>query len=104
MRVCIRTSTDSVYSGLLEASGAAVHEWLLSPAFEARLFSFFPCTNLTPSRAKQVQDLSTENLLVCGHGPDRHNTLIVRVSMSTHVAHVFIPWTLRQRLTGQSCA
>ena len=36
------------YVGLLEAAGADVADWLLSDAFEAQLFAFFPCTDIMP--------------------------------------------------------
>lgn len=45
---------ENLYSGMLEATGDAVSEWLLSPNFEARLFSFFPCTDITPNLANKV--------------------------------------------------
>ena len=44
----------SMYSGVMEGSGEDVAAWLTSPAFEARLFTCFPCTNITPSSANQV--------------------------------------------------
>ena len=44
-----------MYSGMLEAGGPAVEEWLLSPEFEARLFSYFPCTDITPALANKVR-------------------------------------------------
>lgn len=44
----------SMYSGVMEGSGEEVAAWLTSPAFEARLFTCFPCTNITPSSANQV--------------------------------------------------
>ena len=34
-----------MYSGVLEAAGPAAEQWLLSPAFEERLFSYFPCAD-----------------------------------------------------------
>lgn len=40
-----RPAADSVYSGVLEAAGPAAEQWLLSPAFEERLFSYFPCAD-----------------------------------------------------------
>ncbi|KAK9815102.1 hypothetical protein WJX73_007516 [Symbiochloris irregularis] len=48
-----RASTDNVYSGMLEASGEAVEEWLQSPGFEEQLFCFFPCTDVMPSLANK---------------------------------------------------
>lgn len=39
------------YSGMLEATGADMTAWLVSGAFEARLFAFFPCTDTLPSVA-----------------------------------------------------
>lgn len=49
-----RPLQDSMYSGILEASGTDVGTWLLSPTFEEKLFSFFPCTNITPGLANQL--------------------------------------------------
>ena len=34
-----------MYSGVLEAAGPACEQWLCSPAFEERLFSYFPCAD-----------------------------------------------------------
>ncbi|KAK9820095.1 hypothetical protein WJX72_006068 [[Myrmecia] bisecta] len=48
-----RPLLENVYSGMLEASAEAVAEWLSGPIFEARLFSFFPCTDLIPSLANK---------------------------------------------------
>ena len=57
---------DSPYSGTLEASSEDVEAWLLSSAFEAKLFSFFPCTDILPSSAETVlnppQPLSLQSL------------------------------------------
>jgi hypothetical protein len=39
-----------LFSGMLEAPGAAVEEWLLSPEFDAKLFSYFHCTDFTPDQ------------------------------------------------------
>ena len=50
-----RAAPDVLYSGMLEAAGPAVEEWLLSPEFEARLFSYFPCTDITPALANKVR-------------------------------------------------
>ena len=44
---------DSGYSGMLEGGGADTAEWLLNEDFEARLFSFFPCTDILPSIANE---------------------------------------------------
>lgn len=49
-----RASADNVYSGMLEASGEAVEDWLQSPGFEEQLFCFFPCTDVMPSLANKV--------------------------------------------------
>lgn len=43
-----------MYSGMLEANGAEVAEWLLSPGFEAKLFSFFPCADIPLASASKV--------------------------------------------------
>jgi len=43
-----------MYSGMLEANGEDVAEWLRSPGFESNMFSFFPCTDILPSTANQV--------------------------------------------------
>ena len=51
-----RPLLENVYSGMLEASAEAVTEWLSSPGFELRLFSFFPCTDITPSLANKVRE------------------------------------------------
>lgn len=45
---------DGGYTGMLEASGVDVCDWLLSDGFEARLFTFFPCTDILPSVANKV--------------------------------------------------
>ena len=50
-----RAAADVLFSGMLEASGAAVEEWVLLPEFEARLFSYFPCTNITHALANKVR-------------------------------------------------
>ncbi len=44
----------SMYSGVMEGGGEEVAAWLTSPAFESRLFTSFPCTNIIPSAANQV--------------------------------------------------
>ena len=49
-----RTTAETMYSGMLEASGAEVFEWLRSPSFESKLFSFFPCTDILPTSANKV--------------------------------------------------
>ena len=46
---------DGGYTGMLEASGTDVCDWLLSDGFEARLFTFFPCTDILPLVANQVR-------------------------------------------------
>lgn len=43
-----------MYAGILEANGEEVGEWLRSPGFEVKLFSFFPCTDILPSVANKV--------------------------------------------------
>ena len=51
-----RPASDHLYSpSVLEASGGEVEEWIQRPAFEAALFSFFPCTDILPSAASQVR-------------------------------------------------
>lgn len=40
---------------MLEATGSDVCDWLLSDGFESRLFTFFPCTDITPSVANKVR-------------------------------------------------
>jgi hypothetical protein len=45
----------SMYSGVMEGGGEEVAAWLTSPAFESHLFTSFPCTNIIPSAANQVQ-------------------------------------------------
>lgn len=40
---------DVGYAGLLEAAGPDVADWMLSDAFEAQLFAFFPCTDIMPA-------------------------------------------------------
>lgn len=42
-------------NGILQASGADTAVWLLSNEFEAKLFSFFPCTDILPSVANMGQ-------------------------------------------------
>lgn len=44
-----------MYSGVLEASGKDVAEWLMSPIFEERLFSYFPCADTIPGMANKVR-------------------------------------------------
>ncbi|KAL4442119.1 hypothetical protein ABPG77_011380 [Micractinium sp. CCAP 211/92] len=46
---------DGGYTGMLEAPGTEVCEWLLSDNFEARIFTFYPCTDITPTVANQVK-------------------------------------------------
>jgi len=48
-------SSNSVMSGTLEAPGGAVASWVLAEEFEARLFGFFPCTDILPSVANSGQ-------------------------------------------------
>ena len=43
----------------MEGTGEEVAAWLSSPAFEQRLFTSFPCTNVIPSRANQVTAVAT---------------------------------------------
>lgn len=50
----LRPVQDTLYSGVLQASGKDVAMWLKSDLFEEHLFSYFPCTNVTPSIANQV--------------------------------------------------
>lgn len=50
-----KSSTEGTLSGVLEANGADVARWLLSPRFEADLFSAFPCTDIVPSAANSGQ-------------------------------------------------
>ncbi|GMH40845.1 hypothetical protein BSKO_08749 [Bryopsis sp. KO-2023] len=50
-----RPVQDTMYSGVLEASGSAVASWLETNTFEEHLFSFFPCTSIMPSIANQHQ-------------------------------------------------
>ena len=50
-----RPMHDSMYAGVLEASGRDVAVWLSEERFEERLFGFFPCTNLLPSNANKVR-------------------------------------------------
>jgi len=47
----LKSIVNSSYSGMLEATGADMAAWLMSGAFEARLFAFFPCTDILPSVA-----------------------------------------------------
>lgn len=49
-----RAVIDGGYTGMLEAPGTDVCEWLLSDNFEARIFTFFPCTDITPTVANQA--------------------------------------------------
>ena len=49
-----RPMQDSLYVGVLEASGRDVAAWLTGSEFEEHLFGFFPCTNVTPSIANTV--------------------------------------------------
>ncbi|KAL3156639.1 hypothetical protein ABBQ38_000922 [Trebouxia sp. C0009 RCD-2024] len=58
-----RPAMASMYSGVMEGSGEEVAAWLTSPAFEARLFTCFPCTNITPSSANQGASLDHANAL-----------------------------------------
>ena len=51
---CRRPVVDGGYAGMLEASGHDLCDWLLSDGFEARLFTFFPCTDITPAVANQA--------------------------------------------------
>ena len=46
--------SDGGYTGMLEAAGPEICDWLVSEAFEARLFTFFPCTDITPSMANKA--------------------------------------------------
>lgn len=50
-----RAVIDGGYTGMLEATGADVCDWLLSDGFEARLFTFFPCTDITTAVANQAR-------------------------------------------------
>jgi len=53
-----RPMQDANYAGLLEASGRDVGHWLLSDAFEEHLFGYFPCANITPSKANKVSPIT----------------------------------------------
>ncbi len=44
-----------LFSGMLEASAGMVEEWMLSPDFDAKLFCYFPCADLTPDLASQAR-------------------------------------------------
>ena len=62
LHLCVlrsRAAPDVLYSGMLEAAGPAAEEWLLSPEFEARLFAYFPCTDITPALANKVRPHGT---------------------------------------------
>ena len=50
-----RTIADGTTTGALEAAGHEVADWLLAEAFEGLLFSFFPCTDVTPALANGGQ-------------------------------------------------
>lgn len=49
-----RSAADSMFTGVLEAPGAACEQWLLSPAFQERLFAYFPCADPPASPHPQV--------------------------------------------------
>ncbi|EFN58079.1 hypothetical protein CHLNCDRAFT_142374 [Chlorella variabilis] len=51
-----RPVVDGGYSGMLEAAGPDACDWLLGEGFEARLFTFFPCTDITPAVANTMKD------------------------------------------------
>lgn len=44
-----------LFSGVLEARGSDVAKWLQSQAFEAQLFSFFPCSDLPSPVASPIR-------------------------------------------------
>lgn len=58
-----RPAMASMYSGVMEGGGEEVAAWLTSPAFESRLFTCFPCTNIIPSAANQGASLDHVNAL-----------------------------------------
>eukprot|EP00210_Caulerpa_lentillifera_P008588 g8192.t1 len=75
-----RLLQDSMYSGVLKASGTDLASWLTSPCFEEKLFSFFPCTNLIPSIANQIpftEALTTSTGAGCIDDPNFSNELSV---------------------------
>lgn len=49
-----------MYSGVLEAPGNEVAEWLMAPVFEEHLFSFFPCADTIPGMANKVSSVHCE--------------------------------------------
>lgn len=53
-----RAPTEGSHSQTMEASGAAVEEWLLSPIFEAQLPIFFPCAAYLPEIGSMPRDRS----------------------------------------------
>lgn len=75
------TSTDNMYSGMLEASGEAVEEWLQSSIFEEQLFCFFPCTDITPSLANKV---CTAQTLQCSSVPHSRPPYTSGIVQGTH--------------------
>ena len=66
--VC-RTTAETMYSGMLEANGAEVIEWLRSPSFESKLFSFFPCTDILPTSANKVGYIQAMSRPVVSESP-----------------------------------
>lgn len=44
--VLCRPMAEGSFTGILEASTAAVAAWLTGPTFDAHLFSFFPSSNI----------------------------------------------------------
>lgn len=66
-----RSMVEGAYSGMLEASGGDACEWLLSDGFELRLFTFFPCTDITPSAANgSVTPDSMQSMAAMLEDPD----------------------------------
>ena len=74
-----RTTAETMYSGMLEANGEDVAEWIRSPGFEYNLFSFFPCTDILPSTANQVNPLLPEK---CPRYPSLTSTFTLSDELS----------------------
>ena len=65
--MCRAAPENMLFSGMLESPAGLVEEWMLSPDFDAKLFCYFPCADLTPDLASQVRPPLVPQLLALPH-------------------------------------
>ncbi|CAD7704480.1 unnamed protein product, partial [Ostreobium quekettii] len=88
-----RPVQDTMYSGVLEVSGSDVRDWLLSPVFEEKLFSFFPCADLPAAVANTSswEDSHAVNAASALSDPDftKESTVEARCAEAFAAVHAF---------------